>query len=323
MALLRLVLLGLGLAFLAYLVLETGPGFLLASIQNLSWRLLVVVAFPFALVTTLDTLGWRFAFRRNSVPFPMLFSVRLAGEAFNLTTPTASVGGEPVKAYLLRPRVPLEEGLSSVIVAKTTIALAQGLFLLVGIALALTTLPLASKLLRGMAWLAAVEALALGGFVFAQQKRCFGGALRLLRRVGLSWGGEREAGAHRLDRALSVFYKYHRGRLVLSLLFHFGGWVLGSLEVYLILHFMGIPVSLTTALILEAFGAAIKAVAFLIPAGLGALEGGNMAIFAALGLGVGVGLSVTLVRRLRELAWVAAGLVALALVRAAPANANP
>jgi putative membrane protein len=323
MAAVRLILLGLGLGFLAYLVLETGPWLLLAAIQNLSWRLLVVVAFPFALVTTLDTLGWWFAFKRSPAPFPMLFSVRLAGEAFNLTTPTASVGGEPVKAYLLRPRVPLEEGLSSVIVAKTTIALAQGLFLLLGIALALTTLPSAPSLLKGMAWLAAVEALALGGFVFVQQKRCFGGTLQILRRLGLSWGDHREARAHRLDRALSAFYRHHRGRLVLSFLFHFGGWVVGSLEIYLILHFMEIPVSLTTALVLEAFGAAIKAAAFLIPAGLGALEGGNMAIFAALGLGVGVGLSVTLIRRLRELAWVAAGLIALSLVRAASADANP
>jgi putative membrane protein len=312
----RLILLALGLALLAYLVAVTGPETLLASIQSLSWGLLVVVAFPFALVTTLDTLGWRFAFQRDLASFPTLLSVRLAGEAFNATTPTASVGGEPVKAYLLRPRVPLAEGLASVIVAKTTSALAQGLFLVAGIALALTTLPLASPLLKGMTWLAAVEAVALGGFVLVQQKGCFGGGLKVFRGLGLTWGKHREEHASHLDRSLSDFYKNHRGRLTLSLLFHFGGWVVGSLEVYLILHFMGISVSLITALVIEAFAAAIKFAAFLIPAGLGALEGGNMAVFAAFGLGVGVGLSVTLVRRVRELTWVAAGLVALSLFRA-------
>lgn len=314
----RLILLALGLAGLAYLIAATGPGTVLASVQSLSWWLLVVIAFPFALVTGLDTLGWRFAFRRDLASFPTLLSVRLAGEAFNATTPTASVGGEPVKAYLLRPRVPLEEGLASVIVAKTTSALAQGLFLVVGIGLAFTTLPLASPLLKGMTWLAALEALALGGFVFVQQKKCFGGALRLLRGLGFSWEARREESLDRLDRMLRAFYRHHRGRLLLSLLFHFAGWVLGSLEVYLILHFMGISVSLTTVLVIEAFAAAIKAAAFLIPGGLGALEGGNMAVFGAVGLGVGVGLSVTLVRRLRELTWVAAGLVTLSVFRSAP-----
>jgi len=316
MAAIRLSLLALGVGFFAYLVVTTGPQILLASMQSLSWWLVVVVVFPATLVATLDTFGWLFAFRRNLASLPTLLFVRLAGEAFNATTPTASVGGEPVKAYLLRPRVPLEDGLASVIVSKTTSVLAQGFFLVAGIALALIALPQASPLLKGMAWLAAAEALALGGFVLVQQKGCFGGGLRFLRRLGLSLGGARDEGAQRLDRALSNFYRHHRGRLTLSLLFHFGGWVAGSLEVYLILHLMGISISLITVLVIEAFAAAIKSAAFLIPGGLGALEGGNMAVFAAFGLGAGIGLSVTLVRRVRELTWVAAGLVALSLFRA-------
>ncbi len=322
MSVIRLTLLVLGIAFLGYLVAQVGQQTLLVSFQAISWRLLLIVWFPFALIAMLDTLGWRFAFRRDLASFPTLLTVRLAGEAFNATTPTASVGGEPVKAYLLRPQVPLGEGLASVIVAKTTVTLSQGLFLVTGIALALTSLPPATPLLKAMIWLAGVEAVALGAFVLLQQKGLFGGGLRFLRGLGLSWD-QGEEGARHLDRALSAFYREHPGRLTLSLLFHFGGWVLGSLEVFLILHFMGIPVSLTTALVIEAFAAAIKSAAFLIPAGLGALEGGNMAVFAAFGLGAGVGLSMTLVRRFRELTWVAAGLVALSLYRATPQGARP
>ena len=323
MSALRLTLLALGAAFLGYLVVQVGPEALLTSFHALSWRLLLIIWFPFALIAVLDTLGWRFAFRRNLASFSTLLTVRLAGEAFNATTPTASMGGEPVKAYLLRPQVPLGEGLASVIVAKTTVTLAQGLFLVAGIALALTSLPPAAPLLKAMIWLAAVEAVALGAFVLLQQKGLFQGGLRLLRGLGFSWGDHGEEGVRRLDLALSAFYREHPGRLTLSLLFHFVGWVVGSLEVFLILHFMGIPISLTTALVIEAFAAAIKSAAFLIPAGLGALEGGTMAVFAAFGLGAGAGLSMTLVRRFRELAWVAAGLVALSFFRAASAGAEP
>ena len=254
----RLILLAIGVAFLGYLVVQVGPETLLASFQAISWRLLLIVWFPFVLITVLDTLGWRYAFRRDLTSFPTLLAARLAGEAFNATTPTASVGGEPVKAYLLRPWVPLGEGLASVIIAKTTVTLAQGAFLVVGIAVAFAVLPPAAPLLKGMTGLAAAEAVALGGFVLAQQKGLFGHGFRLLRGLGLSWRDQGHESARRLDDALSAFYREHRGRLTLSLLFHFGGWVVGSLEVYLILHFMGVPVSLATALVIEAFAAAIK-----------------------------------------------------------------
>ncbi|MFQ5827927.1 MAG: flippase-like domain-containing protein [Candidatus Methylomirabilia bacterium] len=313
----RLILLVLGVAFLGLLIAKVGPGTVLASMQTLSWRLLVVLVFPFALVTTLDTMGWRFAFRRDLAPFRTLLSARLAGEAFNLTTPTASVGGEPVKAFLLRPRVALEEGLAAVIVGKTTIAVAQSGFLIVALALAWLLLLLPSPFLKVMLWLLVAEILALGGFVVVQLLGVFGRGIRLLGKLGIAWTERRADKFHGLDQTLAGFYRNHPRRLGLSLLFHFLGWILGSLEVFLILHFLGIPISLTTALVIEAFGSAIKFAAFMIPGGLGALEGGHMAVFAALGLGAGVGLSYTLIRRLREVTWVTVGLVLLARRRPA------
>src|SRR6059036_2694301 len=105
----RLLLLVCGAALLAILVWRNDPEAILHSIRQLGWRILIVIAFPFTVVNILDTLGWRFAFRRDRVPFGALFSARLAGEAFNLTTPTASVGGEAVKAWLIRHHAPLEE----------------------------------------------------------------------------------------------------------------------------------------------------------------------------------------------------------------------
>ena len=109
------------------------PAAVLEAISALSWRLAIVLVFPFAIVAAFDTLGWRYAFRDDRVPFRALLWARIAGEAVNVTTPTAAVGGEAVKAWLLRPHVALTEGLSSVIVAKTTITIAQGLMLAFGI----------------------------------------------------------------------------------------------------------------------------------------------------------------------------------------------
>jgi len=65
----------------------------------------------------------------------------LAGEALNVVTAVGAVGGEAAKAWLVRRDVTYEESVPSVIVAKTTITLAQALFLLLGLLLAWLTLP--------------------------------------------------------------------------------------------------------------------------------------------------------------------------------------
>src|SRR5262249_12890515 len=146
----RVALLLAGVAMLGALVAKNDPAEVFASIARLSWRLGVLVCFPFVLVAIFDTLGWRFAFVRDRGAFARLVWVRLAGEAFNLITPTAALGGEVVKAWLLRGHAPFDESIPSVIVAKTTITIAQGLFLTLGIAVAWTSAIADSLLVRAM-----------------------------------------------------------------------------------------------------------------------------------------------------------------------------
>jgi uncharacterized protein (TIRG00374 family) len=303
-----------GVALLAVLVMRNDPQALLDTLQRLSWRIAVVLVFPFPLVNMLDTLGWRFAFRRDRVPLRTLYFARLAGEAVNVTTPTASLGGEAVKAWLVRRHVSAETATSSVIVAKTTITIAQGLLLVVGIACAWWALPHDSAVLRGMQWLLLVEVLAVGIFVAAQVSGLFAGSGRLLKRFGML--APESAGLTRLDDSLSAFYRGEPRRLALSIGFHFLGWLTNALETWVILALLGIDVSLVGALVIEAFSTAIRFATFMVPGSLGALEGGHVAIFVALGFTGTVGLSYSLVRRIREATWVGIGFIALVFLRA-------
>jgi putative membrane protein len=299
---------------LGFIVADNDPPAIAASIARVGWRLAVVIVFPNVLVALFDVLGWRYAFTRDAVGFATLFWTRLAGEAINLTTPTAALGGEAVKTWLLRDHVPLSESLSSVIVAKTTITTAQGLLLLLGVVLAWTVFPADSRLLTAMEWLLALELVALAIFVLAQTRglAAFGG--RLLARFGAHRFARHE-GLGRVDRALAEFYLRQPGRLSLSIACHFVAWLLGALETWIVLSFLGTPVSLVTATVIEAFGTGIRFATFMIPGSLGALEGGYAATFAALGLGGTMGVSFSLIRRIREIVWIAAGLVTFALLR--------
>ena len=305
---LKLVLLVLGIAVIAFSVHRIGWTPILETLARLTWWQLVVVCLPFAVIMAVDTLGWRFAFPRDPAPFHRLYGARLAGEALNLVTAFGSVGGEAVKAWLIRRDVTYEESVPSVVIAKTTLTIAQALFLLIGVALAWTMLATDSRVLGAMLWLLVVEVAAVAGFVGVQVMGIVGRAGRLLEWFGVL---KRDDSAQRLDADLRDYYRRDWRRLSLSTGFHLAGWLLGAVEAYLILIFLEIPADLVTATVIEALGAGVRFATFLVPASLGAFESANAAAFEAMGLGAGAGLAFSFVRRARQLVWIGIGLLVL------------
>jgi glycosyltransferase 2 family protein len=312
MRVVKLLLLVGGVVALGILIAHIGWDAIRSSLGQLSWWRLLLACLPYALIMAVDTLGWRYAFAQDRVPFLRLFGARVVGEALNVLTALGSVGGEAVKAWLVRRDVPYEESVPSVVIAKTTITIAQALFLLLGIGLAWATLSMDSRVLRGMLWLLVVEILAVGGFFLTQ-------VTGLVARVGrsLTWFGVSAQGSYAegLDIALRTFYRQHWQRFAVSVGFHFLGWVLGALETFLMLYLLAIPVGVLTATVIEAFGSGVRFATFLVPASIGALEGANAGAFVSLGLGASAGLAFSLLRRARQVVWIAAGLVILVVMR--------
>ena len=302
------VLLVLGIVVIVVSVYRIGPGPILETLARLTWWQLVVVCLPYAVIAAVDTLGWRFAFPRDPAPFARLYGARLAGEALNLVTALGSVGGEAVKAWLIRRDVAYEESVPSVVIAKTTITIAQALFLLIGVALAWTMPSTDSRVIGAMLWLLVVEVAAVAGFLWVQVAGLVGRAGRLLEWFGVLKPGDH---AQRLDAALRDYYRRDWRRLSLSTVFHLAGWLLGAFEAFVILYFLGIPATLGTATVIEALGAGVRFATFLVPASLGAFESANAAAFEAMGLGAGAGLAFSFVRRARQIVWVGAGLLVL------------
>lgn len=311
-AFLSMVLLLVGVAVLTWLVLRIGPGAFAREAQKLGWNILWVLL-PSVGVYVLDALGWRSTLGRYAgrLRFDRLFMTRMAGEAVNFTTPAAYLGGEPVKAYMLsRHNVPLIEGLASVITAKTTMTLAQVLFILIGVAIALGILNQSGDLiLTGLVGVGVLGA-TLTLFLLMQRRGLFVGLLRVLDRIGLkiTWLTNRESKLQALDDAIANFYAQDRRGFRLSFLFFFGGWLFGSLETYLILYFLGVPVDIVTAVAIEALAVLVKGGTAFIPGSLGAQEAGTVVLLVAFGHTEAAGITYALVRRLREILWIAFGL---------------
>lgn len=297
-----------GLALTAWLVWQIGPDTLVRAVNTLGWRLPLCLTLQ-APVAVLDALAWRYAFPEAVPPFGRLVAARLAGEAVNATTPTATLGGEPLKAWLVAgDRIPLSEALASVVIAKTALLVGHLAFiaLALGIGLGRGTSRL---LLAPILALAAAGVLATAGFLWTQLHGLFGASARVLGWLGL--GDAARAHLHELDAGLRRYYRARRGRFLASAAWHFLGWVAGSLEVWVVLALLGVSVDPVLAAMVEAFATAIRAASFLVPGGVGIQESGLAAILAGVGLGAGSGLALGLVRRLREGTWALLGYAVL------------
>jgi uncharacterized protein (TIRG00374 family) len=309
---------GVGVVVLAALLHQVGDRRMLEQVMNLGWRVPLVFV-PFGLFVILDVMGWRRAFPRRSVAPPLrdLYAIRLAGETVNDFTPSASVGGEPVKALLLRDRgVSMTDAVASLIIGKTTLTAAQILFIVCGLAL------LALRFYPSWRAALAVAVIAIASYVFVrvvvhwQRRGLLGSTTRWLQKITGS-SGRLQRLAERgqdVDYEIAAFYEHQRSDFWASLSLHFTSWVFDGAELGVLLWLLGHAVDWPAVLMVEALIQPVKAAALVVPAGLGVVDAGGVLAFTLVGYEPGLGLAVMLLRRLREVVYGVLGLVLLRLM---------
>jgi uncharacterized membrane protein YbhN (UPF0104 family) len=85
--------------------------------------------------------------------------------------------------------------------------------------------------------------------------------------------------------------------------------------VALMLYFLGIPLSVTRVVVVEVVSSTVDALLFFVPGKIGTQEGSKVLAFTILGLDPAKGMSLAILRRIRELTWAAIGLVLLSRLR--------
>jgi uncharacterized membrane protein YbhN (UPF0104 family) len=103
----------------------------------------------------------------------------------------------------------------------------------------------------------------------------------------------------RIDTMVRAMYRRHHavfGCCALQL----AGWIAGAAEIWIALWFFDHPVSVTTAIAIEALIQAVSSAAFVVPGGLGVQEGAFLVIGAAFGIDSPAALALAVARRLRD-----------------------
>lgn len=302
----RAVLLAAGVVAMLALVWRFGADAVIATLSRVPWWAFGLVCLLHGAMVAVDAWAWQVLLVRERASYRRLLAARLAGDAVNVLTALVSLGGEAVKAWLLRREVSYAESVPSLIVSKTAEVVAQTVLLVLGVAVAWAAAT-GAGLRAALGALLVVDVVGVGGFLAVQVFGVVGRVARLAGRAGLP----ADHGA-RLDVALRTFYREHPGRFAASVAGYFAGWVLAVFQAQVTLVALGLPGSLVTALLVESLWCGVRFATFYVPASLGTLEGANAVGFGALGFAPGAGLAFTLVRRGCQAVWIAVGVVVLA-----------
>jgi len=307
----------IGVAFFAYLIHSLGPAAILRDLRVMGWGLAIIILLELG-VDALNTLGWRFTFPRHQrhVSFAFLFLVRLAGTAVNQSVPSASVGGEPLKAVLLRDSLPMSSSLASVVNAKLTFSTAQGLFAFLGLALTFRRLDFPPLVLFGLIGALVFVFGLVGLFFWAQRRGLFTTTAGIVRKLRLPerWVELAQRGTSSVDEHIRDFLTRRPLDFLLSILSHLTGLLIGAIQVYVLLRWLGLPADAVTCIAVESVAILIQVATFIVPGSIGVQEGGKVLIFTALGLPAQAGLSVGIAFRLNQIVGVALGLSAFAFL---------
>ena len=282
-----------------------GLAAVLSTLAGAGWGLVLVALFHLVPLV-LDAAAIRVLCAPRATPNPMRDAVltRWAGESANSFLPAGQLGGPVIMArHLAHLGMAMPHAAAAITVSITLQTVAQILFALLGVALlGAQAGHFSEHALRTSSLIASgFLAVQIAGFYLLQRRGLFSKLIRVANRFAgkrdwSAWASRAEA----IDHAIQGIYS-RGGGVAASFFLSLVGWLVGTGEVYLILLFLGHPVSWLAALLLESLGQAIRGAAFAVPGALGVQESGYLLLAPLAGLPPDAALALSLAKRAREI----------------------
>jgi hypothetical protein len=301
-----------GLALFAYAVRRAGVAEILDGIRRVGWGLTVILAFA-GLRFLIRAECWRWCLPPGiSFPLARAAAAFLAGDAVGNVTPLGLLASEPTKILLTRHQLATREAVSSLAIENLVYAASVIAMVGVGLVVVAATVPLPRVWL--MTIVAALMALSTGTLVVFRAMR---GTWDPRRGTRPRWR-ERLAGVREEVLRFSGGYPRRLWRVfALDLAFH----ALAVFEVFLTLRWVlgDRSPTLVQAVAFEALNRVITVAFQFVPLRVGVDEASAGALAPLLAINPAAGVTLAVVRKVRNLIWAAIGLI---LVAAHPAETH-
>ena len=255
-------------------------------ISQIGYRFYLLLVITF-IAYLLGTLSWKYTFgvAARNVSLSQLFLVRHVGETAAWFNPTSVIGGDALKGMLLaKYQIDKKIVVSSLLLSRIIMIATQVVLLLATTTYVLIVMP--------ETYISRLSLVRTGGMPFLAIRQN-------------AWYKLKEVGAD-----LKTMLNTHRKLLIISCGFAMLHWIIGSLEFFFILKFLGVKVSMMQALLVDLGVIVFKAAGAFIPGQLGIEEYGNKIMLLVIGIpGAEIWVSASILRRARQLVWAAFGIL--------------
>jgi glycosyltransferase 2 family protein len=294
-----------GLALFAVAVRATGLANIADGVGRVGWGLLPILALA-GVRFVIRAECWRLCMPAASrLSFRRGFTAFLAGDAIGNLTPLGLAASEPAKVMLARPELEAREAVSSLAVDNLAYTAS------VATVVAIATMLLVWSAKVPFEWRELLMGLLVAGLVAAAI------GLRLLRGTWRPDRGARPAWREKLAtwretvvRSSSASPLRLLGVYGIHFLFH----LLAVVEVFLTLRWLGGDANptISDAVIFEGLNRVLTVVFKFVPFRVGVDEAASGGLSTLLGIPPVVGVTMAVVRKVRNLFWTGVGLAALA-----------
>lgn len=291
-----------GAVLFTFLLVREGAQDVIRAVTEAGWWLVVITGFHL-IPLFLDSFEWWILFpRENRTRLRTIYWIRWMGESVSNLVPAAQVGGDILRARLAALYgVSIPVATAAVLVDITVSVLVQTFFTVLGLILLIYSTGRTNLMLPTLAG-ASLAIGAVAGFYALQWL----GMFRLFGAIVTRWATDPKwrslAGkGGEIDQTLRKIYR-RKGAIATCSTVTMLSFVVGSAEVWMGLHAVGVPATFDRALILESVGQGVQTVLCLVPGALGVREGGYIVVGGLLGIPGDAAFALALIRRVRELA---------------------
>ena len=290
------------------------------------WRYLLKVGIYFPLILALwlvvylvNTLSWYLIIndegRCEGLSFWRVYKLTVSGFALNYTTPCGLMGGEPYRIMELKPYTGVSKATSSVILYVMMHIFSHFWFWFLSIFLFIAFNPVGLSMGILLTVIGAFCILAIYFFSRGYKTGMAQKGIRLLTHIPFVKGWaqrfaeSKKETLEQIDSQIALLHQQHKRTFYTSLLFELSARILQSFEIYLILKAFNAEVCIVDSILILAFSSLFSNLIFFTPMQLGSREGGLALAVDGLHLTGALGVYAGLITRLRELVWIAIGIM--------------
>tara|TARA_Y100000310_G_scaffold214628_1_gene215534 strand:- start:42 stop:1025 length:984 start_codon:yes stop_codon:yes gene_type:complete len=300
-----------GIVLLIYIFNKVDINSFLNELNKLRFSFISILIIYFT-GFVLDSYSWKICIEnlvKTKLKIYDVFKIRIIGEAFNYIL--FQVGGEPVKAFLLKNNFNIKYKISigSLILAKTLILFALIIFCFIGLLSIFYTEKFGPNFEKAsmIGYLFFTTLIAL--FFVVQRYKLTSKLHHIFKNKLSKKFNNLFKHLQETEHKIADFYKKTKKDFFKIIFLNLCNWFFGALELYAIFILLNQKISFMEAVAIETLVQLVRAMLFFIPSNIGTQEGVFVLAVNVLKDSTPLGLAVAVIRRLREVIWISIGLI--------------